>query len=511
MQRIGSTKDEFFSIMGFDEDPFRYTNADQENRLDHYFVDPPYYQSLWGTPDSPESHVILAPRGGGKSAQRRMLEERGNTEEVFVVTYDYFFTTGIKSLDEVDLSFHLKNLNKLTLISYFGHLSQMEVEPEFFFPAEEKKFLSKMIDTYLGEVDIPTIKDVVRRSMTIPTRIKKWWNENLPLLGLASTFLKAKFGLAGGAPAKFEEAKLNEDPMNHFNILISIIKQSFKACYILIDKVDETELTGNDPEKAYKLISPLIKDLRFINTNEFGIKFFLWDALEQYYAIDARRDRIQEFRLEWRYEELCTMLNKRLLAYSNGKVDSLNKLFEPETPDVYRTIISFSNNSPRNIIRMLQDIVDEHVRRGATGKINIASLDLGIKKFCRENARVAFGNEIIGDLKRISMVGFTTNYLSSDLFKSANTARRRIQIWDGKGVIKQVCSMPNKSGRPSPYYLINDSTLIPIIVESKSVVDMEREMGVQCQNCDRFYFLHKEHFSEEAEPLCPNCESHLLK
>ncbi|WP_274365018.1 P-loop ATPase, Sll1717 family [Paenibacillus thermotolerans] len=417
MSRVGvSKKEDFYTSLGFEEDPFKYTNADQESRLDHYFVDPPYYQSLWGKPEEPETHVVLAPRGGGKSAQRRMIEDRGISENVFVVTYDYFFTTNIKSLDEVDLGYHLRNLNKLTLITYFGHLSQLDVDPNFFFPSDERKFLTKMIDNYLGEVDTPTIKDVVKRSMTIPTRVKKWWNENLPLVGLASVFLKAKFGLSGVAPGKFEEPKLNEDPMNQFNILVSIIKKSFKAFYVLIDKVDETELTGNDPEKSYRLISPLIKDLRFVNSNEIAIKFFLWDALEPFYEVDARRDRVQDFRLEWRYSELCTMIDRRLIAYSDGKVSSLKSLFDESIVDPYRTIISFSNNSPRNIIRMLQDIVDEQIRRGIEGKIDSTSLDLGIKKFCRESARPIYGIDLISDLKRISMVGFTTNYLSSDLF-----------------------------------------------------------------------------------------------
>ena len=512
MNRPGvSKKEEFHSKLGFDEDPFKYTNADQESRLDHYFVDPPYYQSLWGKPDEPETHVVLAPRGGGKSAQRRMIEDRGVYEDVFVVTYDYFFTVNIKSLEVVDLAFHLNNLNRLTLITYFGYLSQLEIDTHFF-PADEKKFITKMIDNYLGEVDTPTIKDVVRRSMTIPARVKKWWNENLPLVGLASTFLKAKFGLTGvTAPGKFDEPKLNEDPLNQFNILVSIIKKTYKAFYVLIDKVDETELTGNDPEKSYRLISPLIKDLRFINSNDISIKFFLWDALEPYYEVDARRDRVQDFRLEWRYSELCTMIDRRLFAYSNGKVRSLRDIFEGEIIDPYRTIISFSNNSPRNVIRMLQDIVDEQVRRGTDGKIDATSLDLGIKKFCRDSARPAYGIELISELKRISMVGFTTNYLSSDLFRSSNTARRKIQIWDDKGVIKQVCSVPNKKGRPSPYYMIRDAVLVPVVLESRTVEELEADMAVECQTCDRFYFLHKSHFSEEISPLCPNCESHLLK
>ncbi|MCL6443936.1 MAG: hypothetical protein K6T83_10855 [Alicyclobacillus sp.] len=34
-------KDEFIRSLGFEDDPFRYYNADQEERLDKYFIDPP--------------------------------------------------------------------------------------------------------------------------------------------------------------------------------------------------------------------------------------------------------------------------------------------------------------------------------------------------------------------------------------------------------------------------------------------------------------------------------------
>lgn len=511
MAQTNMKKEDYIKSLGFEEDPFRYFNADQEDRLDKYFVSPPYFESLWGDPKKPESHVILAPRGGGKSAQRRMIEERGWKEDVFIITYDQFFTTNLKSLEDADLSYHLRNLNKLALITYFSHLANWDYFSGGIFSADEKRFLTKMVDIYLGDVDMMTIKEVVHSSQTLPSKIKKWWNDNLPLVGVLSAVIKMKFGLDIGKPSKFEQLTINEDPLTHFRTILALTKRlNTESCYILIDKVDETELTGNDPSKSYEMIKALIKDLNFINSKDFSIKFFLWDALENHYAQDARQDRVQEFRLEWKYDELCNMIDRRLTAYSDGRITALNQIFEIDSIDINRIIISFSNNSPRNVIRILQDTMDEQVRLNTSKKVQLASLDLGIKKFCREQAKIHFGLEIIGQLKRISNVGFTTNYLSNDLYKSANTARRRIQIWEEKNAIKQVCSVPNKTGRPSPYYLIVDSSLIPVVMESSAVKDLVSQMAVQCAYCGRTYFLQIEHFDQETIPLCPNCDSHLL-
>ena len=81
---------EFLSKLGFSDNPFQFTNADEEDHLQSYFIPPPYFHSVWGDPDSPQSHVIFAPRGGGKSAQRRMIEYEASSKDVFAVTYDRF-------------------------------------------------------------------------------------------------------------------------------------------------------------------------------------------------------------------------------------------------------------------------------------------------------------------------------------------------------------------------------------------------------------------------------------
>jgi hypothetical protein len=66
------------------------TNAAEEPRLSDYFVEPPYFVSVMGDPSRPQSHVVLAPRGGGKTAQRRMIEDASQSQAILCVTYDTF-------------------------------------------------------------------------------------------------------------------------------------------------------------------------------------------------------------------------------------------------------------------------------------------------------------------------------------------------------------------------------------------------------------------------------------
>lgn len=84
---------QFLAQFGFAEEPFQSTNAGDEPLLEHYFVPPPYFASVLGDTSRPQSNVVLAPRGGGKTAQRVMIEKHSATNRDFMcITYDTFDT-----------------------------------------------------------------------------------------------------------------------------------------------------------------------------------------------------------------------------------------------------------------------------------------------------------------------------------------------------------------------------------------------------------------------------------
>lgn len=79
----------YWTIKGFRSNPFEFWNADQEKLLESYFVEPPYFSSVVGDPLEPSPAAVFAPRGGGKTAQRIMVE-RSHLPDVVVITYADF-------------------------------------------------------------------------------------------------------------------------------------------------------------------------------------------------------------------------------------------------------------------------------------------------------------------------------------------------------------------------------------------------------------------------------------
>lgn len=103
--------DTFFARQGFETDPFESTNAENEPRLAEYFVSPPYFATVLGDPSSPQSHVVLAPRGSGKTAQRKMIEARSTEDtQTLCLLYATFDMHGGLRVADATWSYHMTQI-----------------------------------------------------------------------------------------------------------------------------------------------------------------------------------------------------------------------------------------------------------------------------------------------------------------------------------------------------------------------------------------------------------------
>lgn len=107
---------EFLEAFGFDTNPFQFTNADDEPLLSEYFVAPPYFDSVYGDPSHPASCMVFAPRGAGKSAQRRMVESYAPEETILSITYDSFRNPSRQHLLEMTVADHLTNVARIGMV-----------------------------------------------------------------------------------------------------------------------------------------------------------------------------------------------------------------------------------------------------------------------------------------------------------------------------------------------------------------------------------------------------------
>src|SRR5690625_3269794 len=144
--------------LGFPNDPFAKVNADEEERLEEYFIEPPFFKAVYGIPNDPKSYIVFAPRGGGKTALKRKLElASGRNDDYLCVTYNTFDVTS-KKMADITLDYHLENIIKLLLI---GIITIVDKNGAQKLSKENKQILFFMVTKYYCYIVTYELKDAV--------------------------------------------------------------------------------------------------------------------------------------------------------------------------------------------------------------------------------------------------------------------------------------------------------------------------------------------------------------
>lgn len=375
--------------LGFTSDPFAKTNADEEERLEQYFIEPPFYSAMFGDPSSAQSKIVFAPRGGGKTALKRKIELASKGGVFLCVTYNRF--PKAPAAKDVSADYHLRNIVRLVLI---GVLSEAQVAGVDKLSPEQRHLLFLFTKEYLTELDRSELKESIKAVKNLSDAALEWWNKFTGPIGFVINALLTKVGLGTAEIKKFEQQGGSlggfEEQFGALREIASALGK--KSVYVLIDRVDELPVTGS-ASASYEFISPLLTDLHLLELRGYGFKFFLWDLLIPNYRESGRPDRIKYHTLSWSHAQLESMIAERLRAYSDNKVSSLTQLLEPNAALTFdRLVIYFALGSPRVIIRICKEIVDQQSNMDPNAtKISVAAVFKGIEvfaaNFCERKCR----------------------------------------------------------------------------------------------------------------------------
>ena len=282
------------------------------------------------------------------------------------------------------------------------------------------------------------------------------------------------------------------------------------SVYVLIDRVDETELTGNDSKASFRLIEPLIKDLELLEMKDIGYKFFLWNELEPYYIRSARPDRIPQFELNWTSEELEKIIQLRLQAFSSKeKVIKFDDLFSStiKKEAVKDLVKIFSHGSPRDMIRICRQMVVEQLRLNSnSNSIDSDAITNGLNTFCIQRTKEVISKDILEELQKVHRLDFTVNYVASNVFKiSKNAARSKISIWLNTGFLKHIDDIQVSSfGRPVHHYAIMDSRIAKSIFLDLNFTDFLDKKVKRCPKCKQIMLRD---WDLSSKHICQYCKT----
>lgn len=505
-----------YESLGFKAHPFAKTNADEEPDLAGYFVPPPFYDAVVGDPSIPVASVVLAPRGGGKTALRRMLEEAAVEKNYLPVSYDRFEFSAGQGVDGINLQYHLRNIICRLLVAYLSNLAD-KADLLKRLPPEDKRRISLFVHSYLGDVTGDGMQELLKELKGLPERFKDFWREKVGFLESVINILLKSYDLESiDLPTvRQEEKSLSETYKYQLEYLGKLTASiGFRSVYVLIDKPDETELTGNDAAATYRLIQPLIRDLELLSLNGFAFKFFLWDQIEDLYRKDARPDRVQEYQLSWKREGLERLLSERLKSFSEGRFTKFRELCEPNIGfDPDSAICLMAHHSPRNVIRICERIFAAQAERNPESTlIEIDAIDQGILTFCLQVARDHYAADHIRELQRVGRELFTINFLSNDVFKvQANAVRNKITNWTNAGLIKQIGTISVESSkRPLNFYYIAEPSIIRLVHRNVGLAQFLQDRWVPCDACKTDNLAEIDLYPKGNPPMCFSCGRELF-
>jgi hypothetical protein len=509
---IGPRQIGFLQRLGLNTNPFEYTNADDEPLLEQYFVAPPYFDSVYGDPANPVSCMVLAPRGAGKSAQRKMVETHAPADVALCVTYDTFRNPSGHRLVEMTLSDHLLNVARTSVV---GIITWMANHPDAARRLDrgEREALRAVALGLLSPFSQAQLREALTSLRNLSDTAKAVWNEHHWVLDAILSSINILSGGPGGGtlPAAELAAATEADPEEALAVIGRAARRmDIRAIYVLVDRVDETQETQVDPAAAYRMISPLMHELRVLEHRPFAYKFFVPDYLLPFYQeAGGRSDRVRNYQTQWNNSELEEMMARRLRAHSDGRVTDLRDLLqqEPDPSSSVRLSLYFAQRSPRDLIRIWGRAVDEQLRMDSTaGSITSTALVAGIDTFCFERAEEVATTPIVRELKRVATVDFTVSEVASDVYHvGVQAARARIQGWENRGVVKQIGEVPAVRGRPQHHYGVVDARVARAMFPDVSLQQFLATKARLCGGCESWMLRDWDDERGQRDETCVEC------
>jgi len=482
MLLVTMSNDDLLHNLGFNRDPFAKTNADEEELLESYFIEPPFFKAVYGDIEAPKSAVVYAPRGGGKTALKRRIELSARTEPFLCVIYNSFPTAGLK-LKDIDLQYHLRNLVRILLVAILGEAATLGIDG---LQKDDRHFLYILTKEHLTKLGRADLKEAIAAVTHISDKAKEVWNVLTGPIQVALSAASVHFGFKAPEVSKFESQKGSAGTLEEqIGFLVKIAPVfDFKSTYILVDKVDENPITGV-ASASLQFIRPLLADLAILEKPGMAFKLFLWDRLEADAREFSRPDRIKTYSLRWTDPQLKIMLSRRLAAHSQQKVQSLASIVDlGRQIDIDDLVVKMSGGSPRNIIRICKAILDQQGEiDSGSHVISERAVLAGIETIASEIAAETVPDNVLRDLKKLKRADFTVANVYADVFRITQGAgAQKVQLWQDSGAAIKIGNRQQKKGnRPSNVYAIASPMVLKHIFSDINVLDFAEKKMRLCE------------------------------
>jgi hypothetical protein len=484
------------SALKLNGNPFEHYTAETEPNISEYAVRPPYLQAIIDRAKALSSFILFGDRGSGKSATRITVyaDIWGGISTVkgrspFVVNLTDFshilpvFNRG--KLADKDIV----GVAAFAIIEQMlGWLSSLEDEERQIYieglDSGERTLILALISGFylsLPELDRSVTNSEALRLLNSAwtTKSAVWmsrrWDAISKIVAQAVNVLSKKQlddSIDISAPAEALLKSLTGEGANTSRaILLKLVDFvaafGFEGICVLIDKVDETPATSNSAEATARLMYPLLTHIQLLEVPRFSWISFLWSNVQKHFndKYHVRLDKIAHANITWNIDSLKEMVEARVKFFSDGRLRFADLLADGKPDTTFRTLVEMANNSPRELIKLLDIIIREHDARGIDAQlIDQISLDLGQDKYAIETIGTWFAAKPLQEVLRLGKLVFVNKDVQSAFKMSDQGARVRIKKWEDEGLIRQSGTAPSEmGGKPVYRFVVADPRVERII------------------------------------------------
>jgi len=244
-----------------------------------------------------------------------------------------------------------------------------------------------------------------------------------------------------------------------------VLNSKIKEIILVIDKIDEDPRLQNDAERIASFIEGFASNHKVLINNDFKVLLFVWSTPFNSVRSNIRTQKIVLQPLSWTRDGLREAAGKRLSAFSNQQLVSLDQIFDEDGFDSFERLIEMSNENPRDLWHLLDKALVAQFEIDSSKKITKEAIDIGIERFVRQfnyyeyyprksNARADSMDvySFIKHLMKLDSNDFTKNKLS-EMAKTGGSTNNYVISMENMGLIKKT---GNKTTQGGVIYEIKD-------------------------------------------------------
>lgn len=419
---------DLLSKWGFEVDLFNADEARKETRLDSVMEYPEWFLEVLGNTKSLNFIIITGPRGAGKSSIRRSISDHCSTRvgndilggSILCINIDHDSPRWVENFSAN---------SKKPSVSYFCEEIVDQLLVAIITYADIENFKDKLdkkeaffLERYIYKLQSTRPDDVSVIADRLLSKYKKIRNSAMvqDWLGIITSLF--------GNQVSLENRTVETSAIEDLPIMIQIVKKcGFDAIYILVDEIDEYDLTTGKPDYAAEMIVPILSSINLLEKESLGLKFFLsapvyqrLDSVSKNMHMEIRYDRTLQpdaYVLEWSDESIATMLKKRLMSYSVFQINSLQSFCASDLKNIDQLIVKYAYRNPRHMIQFCDRIVRYTAREAYANDFCITKsiFEKALLDFCRWICTNIYPKEYVAALSE-----YGKNDVDDENFAEAN-------------------------------------------------------------------------------------------